>query len=289
MPEVEFSYSSGAVIARSPTAPQPANPRIRECLPVALLLYHSLAVTDHPDSDPSSGASASDEFWLNLATHPHDAFFKEIFSNPEDAIAFFRSHLPVEIVRFCDWNSLEVLPGSFVKSTLQQTHSDLLFSVQMQSITSNATNGEPQHTEECLLYLLFEHQSSVDQAMPLRLLSYMVQIYLSHHEKRGLPLPPVIGFVLHQGPDKWTVSQQFCDLFDIPQSSPLRPFLPTFDHGLLDLSQFDPALNEQEPGVRIVLQLMKFARDKRLLEFFDWLMKACAPLLDEGKRPERRI
>jgi hypothetical protein len=225
-------------------------------------------VTDSPDatkSDPS--LSANDEFWLNLATHPHDAFFKEVFSKPEDAIAFFRSHLPTEVVCSCDWQSLKVLPGSFVKSTLQQAHSDLLFSVQMQP--PNNDTSESQTPEECFLYLLFEHQSSVAPIMPLRLLSYMVQIFLTHHEQHGLPLPPVIGFVLHQGPDKWTVSQQLSDLFDIPESSPLCPFLPKFEHGLLDLSQFDPALDEQDPSVRIVLQLMKFARSKRLLEFFD--------------------
>ena len=151
-------------------------------------------MTDPPDStdyDPSS--SSSDEFWINLATHPHDAFFKEVFATREDAIAFFRSHLPPQIACSCDWQSLKVLPGSFVKSTLQQAHSDLLFSVQMQLAPDGDTFRGSQATQECFFYLLFEHQSSVDHIMPLRLLSYMVQIFLTHYEQHGLPLPPEPG------------------------------------------------------------------------------------------------
>ena len=35
-------------------------------------------------------------------------------------MAFFKSHLPPEIVAWIDWPSLAVLPGSFIKSSLQQ-------------------------------------------------------------------------------------------------------------------------------------------------------------------------
>ena len=76
------------------------------------------------------------------AAHTHDGFFKAIFSQPEHATAFFKSHLPATITARIDWPSLTVLPGSIIKSSLQQIHSDLLFSVRI---------GE----RETLLYLLF--------------------------------------------------------------------------------------------------------------------------------------
>jgi hypothetical protein len=65
------------------------------------------------------------------AAHTHDGFFKAVFSQPEHAMAFFKSHLPPEVVVRIDWPSLVVLPGSFIKSSLQQVHADLLFSVRM--------------------------------------------------------------------------------------------------------------------------------------------------------------
>ena len=194
------------------------------------------------------------------AAHTNDGFFKAVFSQPEHATAFFKSHLPPAIAAKIDWPSLVFLPGSFVKSSLQQVHSDLLFSVR---------SGE----RETLLYLLFEHQSTPDPAMPLRLLGYVTEIFTQHHKAHGFPLPPVLPFVFHQGPDAWNISTAFEDLFELPAelAANLLPFLPKFHHALLDLTRFDPETEEDDTRLRVVLQLMKLARQKELLRFFRWL------------------
>lgn len=194
------------------------------------------------------------------AAHTNDGFFKAIFSQPEHATAFFKSHLPSAIAARIDWPTLAVLPGSFVKSSLQQVHSDLLFSVRI-------------GTRETLLYLLFEHQSTPDPAMPLRLLGYMTEIFTRHHQSHGFPLPPVLPMVFHQGPDAWNISTAFEDLFELPEETApaLLPFLPRFQHALLDLTRFDPATGEDDLLLQVVLQLMKLARRKELLRFFQWL------------------
>ncbi len=201
----------------------------------------------------------------DYAANPHDAFFKEIFSQPELAIGFFREHLPAEIVAKIDWQTLQVMPGSFVKTELQQVHSDLLFSVKIDG-------------RETLLYLLFEHQTAVDPLMPLRLLAYLIEIFLRHHATHGLPLPPVLPFVFHQGPTEWKQSQEFKDLFNLPEefAAELLPFLPNFRHLLLDLSQYDPASRESDDTLRVILQLMKMSRDQKVLGFFRWLADTLA-------------
>lgn len=102
-------------------------------------------------------------------------------------------HLTTHLAANIDWSSLTALPGSFVKSRLQQIHSDLFFSVRIGG-------------QESLLYLLFEHQSTVDVAMPPRLLGYVTEILTQHHKHYGFPLPAVLSFVLHQGTDRWSVS-----------------------------------------------------------------------------------
>ncbi len=203
-----------------------------------------------------------DEFppGTDLVSHPNDAFFKAIFSEPEHAIAFFKSHLPAAITARLEWSSLVIIPTTFVKSSLQQVHSDLLYSVRLGG-------------RETLLYLLFEHQSTVDPTMPLRLLGYIGEILTQQHKTHGLPLPPVLPFVLHQGPDSWNVSSAFEDLFELPDETAkdLLPFLPKFNHALLDLSRFDPATEENDTQLRIVLHLMKLARKRQLLTYFRWL------------------
>ncbi len=202
---------------------------------------------------------------LPPAAHTNDGFFKAIFSQPEHATAFFKSHLPSAISSKTDWPSLAVMPGSFVRSSLQQVHSDLLFSVHIGG-------------HQTLLYLLFEHQSTPDRSMPLRLLGYVTEIFLKHHQSGGLPLPPVLPFVLNQGPEFWNFSTRFEDLFDLPDElkKDLLPFLPKFHHALLDLAQYDPDDDEGDTRLRVVLQLMKLARQKELLRFFQWLVSFSA-------------
>ncbi len=201
----------------------------------------------------------------DFSTHPNDAFFKSIFSEPEHATTFFKSHLAGEISTHVDWRSLRVMPTSFVKNSLRQIHSDLLFSVKISG-------------REALLYLLFEHQTTVDPAMPLRLFGYVGEILNQHYKVHGLPLPAVVPYILHQGPDRWTVSTQFEDLFDLPleTSAALLPFLPKFQHALLDLSCYNPSSQEADVQMRIVLHLMKLARDHQLVEFFEWLAQSVA-------------
>ena len=139
-------------------------------------------------------------------------------------------------------------------------HLDLLFSVRI---------GE----RETLLYLLFEHQSTPDPAMPLRLLGYMMEIFTRHHKAHGFPLPPVLPLVFHQGPDAWNLSTAFEDLFELPEelAADLLPFLPKFHHALLDLTRFDPATGEEDTRMQVILQLIKLAREKKLMRFFRWL------------------
>ncbi len=211
-----------------------------------------------------------DEPPSELTQHPNDGFFKDVFSDPALAATFFKSHLSDAITGRIDWSTLTVLPGSFVKANLRQLHSDLLFSVRLDD-------------KSALLYLLFEHQSTVDPAIPLRLLGSVSEILRTHQKKHGFPLPSVIPFVLHQGPDEWMVPISFQEQFALSADlkEHLLPFVPKFEHALLDLSRYDPASAEDNLQLRAVLQLMKLARKKQILEYFRWLAKTVTQQLPD--------
>ena len=83
---------------------------------------------------------------------PHDALFKLAFSDVEHAAGELRSALPPALVACIDFATLTKEPGSFVDDTLSSSHADVLFSAQV--------GGRP-----ALLYLLLEHQSTVDGLM----------------------------------------------------------------------------------------------------------------------------
>lgn len=210
------------------------------------------------------------DFESQLATQPHDAFFKVQFSNLDTARALFQAKLPPAIVVSVDWAQLKLEPVSFVKPSLKQLHSDLIFSF---PIADHKLN----------ICLIFEHQTTVDPLIPLRLGDYQFAYYRQHLQEHGLPLWPPICLVIHQGPDTWTVSTQFSDLFEIPESlkDALTPLIPQFQYLLLDLTRIDPT-QEKEPNLRIILNLMKLARFKdQLLSFFEWLDAETSLIIEE--------
>lgn len=153
---------------------------------------------------------------------PNQALTEETFADRPQAIAFFKSHLPPGIAAKADWASLTELPWSFTKPSPEEEASDLLFKVNIGG-------------RDALLYLVFEHQSTADPAMPLRMLYYLSEILNRHLEEYGLPLPPVLPYVFHQGTLRLNTSPAFEDLFDLPVelTETLMPYLPKFQHNLI--------------------------------------------------------
>src|SRR5258708_34913460 len=132
-----------------------------------------------------------------------DALVRHTFGQLQHAASFFREILPAEVSSAVQWNALKLVSGSFVDETLRQSESDLLYQVPLRE------NAEGAHGEtSLLLYLLFEHQSTKDRWMPLRLLRYMSQIWQRQiDEQPAAPgLPPIIPLVLAQVAGGWKVS-----------------------------------------------------------------------------------
>ena len=191
---------------------------------------------------------------------PHDALFKRTFSDPAHVRDELRAILPPALLALLNLATLRPCPGSFVDQTLAGSHSDLLFSVEL--------SGQP-----ALLFLLFEHQSTVDPLMPLRMLSYVVRILLQHAEQTqgALPLPAVVPLVLHHSATGWTASTRLEALFDpdLLATEGLAELVPRFGFLLDDLSRLsDEALWDRAMGLlpSLTLWALRDGRDpKRLL------------------------
>ena len=104
--------------------------------------------------------------------------------------------------------------------------SDMVFSVPFR----DATQGE-----EVTVYILIEHQSTVDRLMGFRLLSYMCQIWneqLSGLERSGVPrsrwrLRPILPIVYYTGSQRWQLPLSLSAVMDVPDA--LSRFVPRFD------------------------------------------------------------
>jgi predicted transposase/invertase (TIGR01784 family) len=196
-------------------------------------------------------------------SNPHDAYFKQLMSQPERAGLFIREHVPAEVVVLLGVDPPVLEPQSFVDDDLREHHSDLLFRMRLRGAQS----------AETFVYILIEHKSAPDAQTRLQLLRYMTRIW--EHARRqgaGLPLTPILPIVVHQGPELWPHSTSFADLFG-DMNDVLRRFQPEFDHVLIDLGRIPDAALSVQTALRMRLKAMKYRRRADLLERLDYVLR----------------
>ena len=164
--------------------------------------------------------------------------------------------LPAEVGRRIDWATLQLMPGTFVDAQLGELRTDLLFSARMDG-------------REVRLYLLLEHQSTVDPRMPLRLLEYMVRIWAAHERDhpKAVRLPPIVPCVVYANEGGWTAPVAFEDLLDLGPDAleHLRPYLPSFSFLLDELTpERDEDLRQRVMTAlgQLTLHLLRRARPR---------------------------
>ncbi|MDM8523018.1 Rpn family recombination-promoting nuclease/putative transposase [Desulfococcaceae bacterium HSG8] len=201
--------------------------------------------------------------------NPHDRIFKETLTRRENAVSFFREYLPGEIVSKLDWRTLKISKETFVEPELRERFSDIVYEIRAKG-------------RRVFVYLLMEHQSTVDPWMPLRLLGYMLRLWelwrkQNPDEKK---LPGIIPVLFYHGKDEWDVSVDFRDLIKSPELT--EEFVPGFKYLLRDFSQSG---NEDIRGtvlIRLFLSMMNGIFSPRFGGIFDRMI----PLLAELSRKE---
>ena len=106
-------------------------------------------------------------------------------------------------VQGLDFERAERIDKSFIDEAYQERESDLVYRI-------------PVGEEEVYVYVLLEFQSSVDRLMALRVLNYVVNLYmdLSRERQNLRNLPPVFPIVLYNGEGRWTAATDVVDLID---------------------------------------------------------------------------
>ena len=151
-------------------------------------------------------------------------------------------------------------------------------------------------TEELLIYILIEHQSTVDVTMGFRVLFYMTQIWdfqrreleSSNIPKSQWRLRPIIPIVFYTGERRWQTPLTLSAVMDLPDV--LSEFVPKFgtlflnvkDTNAIDLTKSD------HPFGWLLTVLQKEHADKE--EIRAALMEAVANIdtLDEEKTQQWR-
>ena len=203
---------------------------------------------------------------------PHDKLFRTVFADSAETAALLRAHLPASLAAGLVWSSLTLQDASFVDDQMRDRESDLLFTVE------RTAGGPP-----AWLYVLLEHQSTPDRWMPFRLLKYCCRIW--DRSRRIYPedreLRPIVPLVFYQGRRRWRHATELAELF----ASAVRdwPWVPRFDHLLIDQSQVRPEEVRGELQGRIA-QLMMMAPYRHRREALRRAVQLLAELLPRGGR-----
>ena len=131
-----------------------------------------------------------------------------------------------ELAEHLDFTQAKIENRSIVDDTLRDLVADMVFTVPFKDTTE---------ADELTIYILIEHQSTVDHLMGFRMLSYMCQIWhgqLTEQKNAKIPrskwrLRPILPIVFHTGTQQWKIPISLSAVMDIPES--MAPFVPTFE------------------------------------------------------------
>ena len=145
--------------------------------------------------------------------------------------------LAEDLEEHLDFQRLRLLNRSFVDDTLRDLQSDMVFSVPFRDAAQDG---------DVTVYILIEHQSTVDRMMGFRLLFYMCQIW--NEQRRALErdrvpksrwrLRPILPIVYYTGSQRWETPLSLSAVMDVPEV--LSRFVPRFDTLFLGVKEMAP-------------------------------------------------
>ena len=169
-----------------------------------------------------------------------------------------------ELVELIDFNQLSQINRSFIPDNLREQESDLVFSVPLRSESE---------TDELLIYILIEHQSTVDSTMGFRVLFYMIQIWDSQRrewESNNVPksqwrFRSILPILFYTGEQRWNTPLTLNAIMDIPDM--FSRFVPTFDILFLSVKETDESdlMKTDQPLGWLLTVLQKEHSDKEVL------------------------
>lgn len=184
-----------------------------------------------PDAGEGSGVRGT--FAAAGVPHVHDRYFRAVMQGREEQVALVRAIFPA-LAPLLDPEAIGPLDGTFVDEDLTQRQTDLALRVRLAG-------------REVIVYVLVEHQSTVDPLMAVRMQRYQSRIwdrYLREHP--GVTtVPAILPAVVYQGQGnrRWTAATDLRDVLDLDEETDavLAGYLPRLPYRLDDLTQVDVA------------------------------------------------
>ena len=141
-----------------------------------------------------------------IELHGHDGFFKKAMSRKRVAKEFLETHLPDDIKREVDLESIEKQDSQFLSNILGKGISDVLYKVKF--------NGKDGY-----ISIIVEHQSTPDYFMTFRIQQYILRLCEEHKRinEKSKKFPLVYPIIFYTGKRRYTAPKSFYELFEDPE------------------------------------------------------------------------
>ena len=176
-------------------------------------------------------------FFMDSVGQFADRSAKWLLSNRENLRGLLQI-IGKDLVASLDFSQMRRVNTTFIADNLREQESDLVFLLPFRDTDET----------EVMIYILIEHQSTVDPVMGFRMLSYMYHIWDDQRQQwvaEGVPksqwrFRPIIPVVFYTGKAEWRSMISMETLMDVPE--PLRRFVPSFETLFLGI-QGEPDAN----------------------------------------------
>lgn len=207
----------------------------------------------------------------NLPHNVNDLEYKYIFSNKSLFLRLLKRIDKIKIFKGLTEENLELVDKNYVLPDFSEQESDLLYKARLQE-------------EEIFFYILFEHQSTVDYNMAMRLLFYITDIWRdwlkqfdkSQFKNKSFKFPPVVPIVLYDGDNPWTASVSLKER--IMNFEIFGKYIVDFEYILIDLNNPDEMIFKYKDILSLILKLNKVKTDEELerlfLDLYEYLQGA---------------
>lgn len=208
----------------------------------------------------------------------HDTAYKLLFSQPRLVRDLFAEFVDPGITRELDFSTLRRVNSSYVSDDLREREDDLIWQIKTRK-----------GRKSVYVYLLLEFQSTVDEWMPVRIMTYTGLLYQDlirqKKVKRGQKLPVVFPLVLYNGDRAWKAARSLDELVQ-PMSGTLRKYrLPNEFTLIEERAVPKKALKPGENLVRLLFRLEQCTR----IEEIQQTLESFWPYIDKkGLSEEQR-
>jgi hypothetical protein len=173
----------------------------------------------------------------------HDKGFRDLLSNASVFVSLLRTFVKESWTALVKPELLEQVHSSFILSTFEKREADIIY--KMKRETPLEKTGRL--TVDVYFYCLLELQSRVDFSMPLRLLIYMISLWIDllkntpekEWRKKGFRLPVIVPLVLYNGRKPWTAKMDFAQV--CADSELFGEHALNFKYYLIDVNRMESA------------------------------------------------